>query len=69
MLKVYDMMITNVDLLANSSNQGNVSRIFEEHSTNVCFENIQKISPENCNDMEIFLEVKKVEKIVLWVML
>ena len=46
--KVYDLIITNVDLLTNSS-RSNVSRIFEEHSTNVCFYKV----------MKIILEVKK----------
>ena len=48
-LKMYDLTITNVDLLVNSSNhRANVSRICEEHSTNFCFKSIPRISPEYC---------------------
>ena len=56
-LKVYDLTITNVDLLVNSSNRkaSDVPRIFEEYSTNFCFKNIPKIFPEYCKVMKIFL--------------
>ena len=48
---VYDLPIANVDLLASSSNH---EAIFEEHSTNVCFKNIPRISLEYCKVMKIF---------------
>ena len=35
--------------------QSNVSRIFEEHSTNFYFKNIPRISPQYCNVMKKFL--------------
>ena len=68
-LKVHDMTITNVDLLANSSNH---KAIFPEYSKNiphVCFKNIPRISLEYCNAMKMILWNQKVQKIVLWVIL
>ena len=41
----------------------NVSRMFEEHSTNVCFKNIPRISREYYKVMKIILEVKKFKKL------
>ena len=42
--------------------RSNVFRVFKEDSTNVCFKNIPRISPEYCKVMRIFLEVKKLKK-------
>ena len=61
--KVYDLITINVDLLVNSSNQrSNVSRIFEEHSTNVYFKNVPRISLEYCKVTKTILEVKKFKR-------
>ena len=65
MLKVYDFIITNVDILANSSSQNSVSRIFEEHATNFCFKNIPRISLEYYKVIKMFLWSQKAERIVL----
>ena len=43
--------------------RSNVSRIFEEHSTNVCFKNIPRITPQYCKVTKIFLKVKKFKKL------
>ena len=61
-LKLFDLIITNVDLFADSSNH---EVIFPEYSRNIpnfCFKNIPRISPEYCKVMKIFLEVKKFKK-------
>ena len=55
MLKVYDLIITNVDLLANSSNH---LVMFPEYSRNIPRLSVS-ISPEYCKVMKILLEVKK----------
>ena len=61
-LKMYDLMITNADLLANSSN---VSRIFKEHFMNfclerICLERIPSLFSECCK--VIFHKFKKCKK-------
>ena len=56
-LKMYDLMITNADLLANSSN---VFRIFKEHFMNFCLERIPSLSSECCK--VIFHKFKKCKK-------
>ena len=43
--------------------QSNVSRIFKEPSTDVCFKNISRISLEYCKVMKKSLEVKKLKKL------
>ena len=68
-LKVYDLIITNVDLLTNSSNHKviiidkfaiihNIRGTFYE----CCFKNFPRISSEYCKVLKIFLEVKKFRK-------
>ena len=54
-LKVYDLIITNVDLSANSSNH---LVMFPEYSRNIPRLPVS-ISPEYCKIMTIFLGVKK----------
>ena len=52
MLKVYDLLICwQIPVITKQCFQN----IFEEHSTNLCFQNIPKISPEYCKVTEIFL--------------
>ena len=55
MLKVYDLIIINVDLLVNSSND---LVMFPEYSRNIARLSVS-ISPEYCKVMKMFLEVKK----------
>ena len=67
-LKVYDLAITNVDLLANSSkSHSSTSRIFEQHST-FLFQNIPRIS-RNIVGLQMFSWSEKVLKNILWVIL
>ena len=60
------LIITNVDLLANSSNH---EVMFQGHSRNVpkirtfCFENIPRISLEYYKVMKILLEIRNFKKI------
>ena len=61
-LKMYDLIITNVYLLANSSNH---KVIFPEYSRNIPQMFVSKIFhgyPRNIVIMKIFLEVKKFKK-------
>ena len=57
LLKVYDLMITNVDLLANASNHKLMfhSMFHSELFTNIYFKNIPRISLEYCNIMKMLL--------------
>ena len=43
--------------------RSNVPKILMEHFTDVCFQNIPRISPEYCKVMKIILEVKKFKKL------
>ena len=72
-LKVYDLIITNVDLLTNSSNHKviiidkfaiihNIRGAFYE----CCFKNFPRISSEYCKVLKIS---QKVQKMDLWVIL
>ena len=55
-LKVYDLIITTVDLLANSSNH---LVMFPEYSEYIPRLSVS-ICPEYCKVIKIFLEVKKI---------